>query len=191
MPAGDDRELLRNVRAGSMVAFAELYARHQAAAHTMAFQVAPVPADADDLVSEAFTKILDVLRRGGGPDRAFRAYLLTTVRNLASAAGARSRRTLLAADLDDYCEPQEPVPCTDPVTEELERARVSEAFAQLPKRWRQVLWSVEVEDQKPSDLSRRYNISRNGAAALVYRARKGLRQAYNQSRPSRTLVGAA
>lgn len=191
MPAGDDRKLLCNVRAGSMVAFAELYARHQTAARTMALQVAPVPADAEDLVSEAFTKILDVLRRGGGPEQAFRAYLLTTIRNLASAAGAKSRRTLLAADLDGLCEPQEPVPFNDPITEELERARVSEAFARLPKRWRQVLWSVEVENQTPSDLSRRYNISRNSAAALVYRARKGLRQAYNQSLPAPALTGAA
>ncbi|WP_406688757.1 sigma-70 family RNA polymerase sigma factor [Saccharopolyspora sp. ID03-671] len=183
MPAGDDRKLLRNVRSGSMVAFAELYARHQAAAHTMAVQVATVPADAEDLVSEAFTKILDVLRRGGGPEQAFRAYLLTTIRNLAAAHAAKSRRTLLAADLDGYCEPQEPVPCTDPISEEWERTRVCEAFSRLPQRWRQVLWSVEVENQTPSDLSRRYNISRNSAAALVYRARKGLRQAYNEALP--------
>ncbi|SFS41485.1 RNA polymerase sigma factor [Saccharopolyspora flava] len=187
MPAGDDRKLLRNVRSGSMVAFAELYARHQAAAHTMAVQVAAVPADAEDLVSEAFTKILDVLRRGGGPEQAFRAYLLTTIRNLAAANAAKSRRTLLAADLDDYCEPQEPV-CTDPIAEERERARVCEAFSRLPQRWRQVLWSVEVEHQTPSDLGRRYNISRNSAAALVYRARKGLRQSYHQAGPASAML---
>ncbi|MEB3368084.1 RNA polymerase sigma factor [Saccharopolyspora mangrovi] len=179
---------MRNVRAGSMVAFAELYARHQAAARCLAMQVATVPADADDLVSEAFAKILDVLRRGGGPDRAFRAYLLTTVRNLAAGASAKARRTVLSADLDDFCEPQEQVRFHDPGAEELELARVREAFARLPKRWRQVLWSVEVEDQTPSDLSRRYNISRNSAAALVYRARKGLRQAYVQRLPALTEV---
>ena len=42
-----------------------------------------VPArDVDDLVSEAFAKVLAVLQRGGGPDLAFRAYLLTAVRRL-------------------------------------------------------------------------------------------------------------
>ncbi len=180
MSAGDDGTLLQEVRTGSMIAFAELYARHRTAAHTMALQVAAVPADADDLVSEAFAKILDVLRRGSGPDRAFRAYLLTTIRNLAAGVNAKSRRMILAADIDEFCEPEEPVQFTDGAIGEHERACVSEAFAHLPARWRQVLWSVEVEDQTPSDLSRRYNLSRNSAAALVYRARKGLRQAYEQ-----------
>jgi len=36
----------------------------------------------EDLVSEAFVKVLQVLQRGGGPDVAFRAYLLTAVRRL-------------------------------------------------------------------------------------------------------------
>ena len=188
MPPGDERMLLRDVRAGSTIAFAELYALHRTAARTTALQVAAVPSDADDLVSEAFTKILDVLRRGGGPDRAFRAYLLTTIRNLAAASNAKSRRTFLAADLEEFCDPLDPVPCTDPAVDELERARVSEAFARLPKRWRQVLWSVEVENQTPSELSRRYNLSRNSAAALVYRARKGLRQAYERNLRTRKLT---
>ncbi len=38
--------------------------------------------DADDLVSEAFAKVLTIVQRGGGPDLAFRAYLLTAVRSL-------------------------------------------------------------------------------------------------------------
>jgi DNA-directed RNA polymerase specialized sigma24 family protein len=36
-------------------------------------------AEADDVVAETFAKILDLLHRGGGPDDAFRPYLLTAV----------------------------------------------------------------------------------------------------------------
>jgi DNA-directed RNA polymerase specialized sigma24 family protein len=36
--------------------------------------------EADDVVAETFAKILDLLHRGGGPDDAFRPYLLTAVR---------------------------------------------------------------------------------------------------------------
>ena len=58
-----------------------LFARHVDAARRLARQLVR-GSDADDLVSEAFTKVMGVLQRGGGPDIAFRAYLLTAVRRL-------------------------------------------------------------------------------------------------------------
>ena len=42
----------------------------------------PDSVDSDDLVSDAFAKVLTVVQSGGGPDVAFRAYLLTAVRRL-------------------------------------------------------------------------------------------------------------
>ncbi|MER6991210.1 sigma-70 family RNA polymerase sigma factor [Saccharopolyspora hirsuta] len=179
MYAGDDGTLLEAVRSGSSEAFAELYDRHRTAARTMAKQVAPTPADVDDLVAEAFANVLDVLRRGGGPDTAFRPYLLTTIRNLAAAASSRDRRVHLAAELDGFC-PDEYLPFVDPAVAELERNLVKQAFTRLPRRWRHVLWYVEVENQTPAEVGKRFGISRNSAAALAYRARKGLREAYTQ-----------
>ncbi|MGW1677018.1 RNA polymerase sigma factor [Saccharopolyspora sp. NPDC002376] len=179
MCAGDDGALLEAVRSGSSAAFAELYARHRAAARTMAKQVAATPADVDDLVSEAFANILDVLQRGAGPVTAFRAYLLTAIRNLAAAASSRDRRVLLAAELDGS-QLDETLPFVDPAVAELERNLVKQAFSRLPRRWRHVLWCVEVEKQTPAEVGRHFGISRNSAAALTYRARKGLREAYTQ-----------
>ncbi|GAA0526143.1 hypothetical protein GCM10011581_13610 [Saccharopolyspora subtropica] len=180
MSEGDERVLLEAVRSGSAEAFGELYSRHNTAAHTMARQVADSPIDAEDLVSEAFTKILDVLRRGGGPDTAFRAYLLTTVRNLAAASSARSRRVQLAGELDAFDLAGFAVPFTDPAVVQWERSLVAEAFARLPRRWQHVLWYVEVECLSAVEVGERFGISRNSAAALAYRARKGLREAYWQ-----------
>ena len=37
---------------------------------------------AEDLVSEAFTKVLVVILHGAGPQHAFRPYLVATIRNL-------------------------------------------------------------------------------------------------------------
>ncbi|MBB5155033.1 RNA polymerase sigma factor [Saccharopolyspora phatthalungensis] len=180
MLAGDDRTLLEAVRAGSNSAFGELYARHCTAAHTMAKQVAETPTDAEDLVAEAFAKILDVVRRGGGPDTAFRAYLLTTVRNLAMALNSRGRRLHLAAELEAFCAPESHLSSTDPAMVEPERDLVGKAFARLPRRWRHVLWYVEIEHRTTAEVGKRFGISRNSAAALAYRARKGLREAYSQ-----------
>ncbi|WP_223839915.1 RNA polymerase sigma factor [Saccharopolyspora pogona] len=172
MFAGDDRMLLDSVRAGSAEAFGELYARYRTAAHAMAKQIVGTPADAEDLVAEAFAKILDVLRRGGGPHSAFRAYLLTTVRNLAMALNNRGRRVQLAAELDGFFGPENHVQFVDPAVLELERELVGKAFARLPHRWRRVLWCMEAERLTTADVSRKLGISRNSAAALAYRARK-------------------
>src|SRR5512132_1127731 len=68
-----DAELISAVRGGDVDAYGELFARHVDAARRLARQLSG-PADADDLVSDAFTKVLTVLQRGGGPDLAFRAY---------------------------------------------------------------------------------------------------------------------
>ena len=79
--APSDAELIAAVRGGDQAAYGELFERHRDAATRLARQIAG-SSDADDLVSEAFIKVLNVLSAGGGPDLAFRAYLLTAVRRL-------------------------------------------------------------------------------------------------------------
>src|SRR3954452_4927101 len=76
-----DAELISRVRGGDTAAYGDLFSRHVQAANRLAKQLIRGP-DADDLVSEAFAKVLTVLQAGGGPDVAFRAYLLTSVRRL-------------------------------------------------------------------------------------------------------------
>jgi hypothetical protein len=52
------------------------------------------------------------------------------------------------------------------------------AFASLPERWRTVLWHTEVEEETPAEIAPLLGMRPNGVAALAYRAREGLRQAY-------------
>src|ERR1700753_1509655 len=75
-PLGDS-DLLHAIRSGDITAYATLYERHAAAARVLAFQLVRGPAEVDDVVAEAFTKVLDLLQRGGGPEDAVRPYLLT------------------------------------------------------------------------------------------------------------------
>ena len=73
--------------------------------------------DSDDLVSDAFTKVMGALQRGGGPDIAFRAYLLTAVRRLhVDRIRAQSRLT----PSDDLSEFDPGVPFQDTVVEQFE-----------------------------------------------------------------------
>ncbi|HEX5862607.1 MAG TPA: sigma-70 family RNA polymerase sigma factor, partial [Nocardioides sp.] len=169
-----DAELISAVRGGDVDAYGELFERHVAAARRLARQLVP-PADAEDLVSEAFAKVLSLLQRGAGPDLAFRAYLLTAVRRLhvdRIRAGARVQPT-------DDLEPFDPgVPFRDTAVEGFENGAAARAFASLPERWQAVLWHTEVEGQKPADVAVHLGMSANSVSALAYRAREGLRQAF-------------
>jgi len=53
-----DAELITAVRGGTIRAYGLLYARHVQAARNLARQLAMTPVDADDLVSDAFAKVL-------------------------------------------------------------------------------------------------------------------------------------
>ena len=169
-----DAELIAAVRGGDVDAYGELFARHVDAARRLAGQLAG-PGDADDLVSDAFTKVLTVLQRGGGPDLAFRAYLLTAVRRLhvdRIRSGSRLR------PVDDLTPFDPGVPFHDTAVEGFDNATAAKAFASLPERWQMVLWHTEVEQQKPADIAVLLGMSANSVSALAYRAREGLRQAF-------------
>jgi DNA-directed RNA polymerase specialized sigma24 family protein len=54
-------------------------------------------AEADDVVAETFAKILDLLRRGGGPDDAFRPYRWRASAGRCSAWVSRERKATSVA----------------------------------------------------------------------------------------------
>ena len=169
-----DAELISAVRGGDVDAYGELFQRHVGAARRLARQLVVGP-DVDDLVSEAFAKVMVVLQRGGGPDLAFRAYLLTSVRRLHVDRIRASARLHHTDDLEPF---DRGVPFRDTAVEGFESAAAARAFASLPERWQLVLWHTEVEGQKPAEIAPLLGLSPNSVSALAYRAREGLRQAF-------------
>ncbi|SDL10473.1 sigma factor [Nonomuraea jiangxiensis] len=171
-----DAQLLQAVRDGDAAAFGRLYERHVAAARALARQLVR-GAEVEDVVAESFTKILDLVGRGGGPDSGFRTYLLTVVRRTVYDRGRVESRQVSTGEIELY---DPGVPFVDPALVGLEKSLIARAFLSLPERWRAVLWHTEVERSKPADLTSLLGLSANGVAALAYRAREGLRQAYLQ-----------
>jgi RNA polymerase sigma factor (sigma-70 family) len=169
-----DAELISRVRGGDLAAYGELFERHVDAARRLSRQLLRGP-DADDLVSDAFTKVMTVLQKGGGPDVAFRAYLLTAVRRL-HVDKIRSQSRLTSSD--DMTEFDPGVPFHDTAVAGFESGAAAKAFSSLPERWQLVLWHLEVEGQKPADIAPLLGMSANSVSALAYRAREGLRQAF-------------
>ena len=166
--------------------YEELYVRYTPAARGLALSMVP-PDVADDIVAEAFARVLAAIRAGGGPDHAFRPYLLAAVRNLANDWIAARRRVTVIGDLGEEAGDRSALLISgfsrDAETEAEARAEallIVRAFSRLPERWRTVLWQLEVEGKTPAEVAPMFGLSGNGASALAMRAREGLRQAYLQ-----------
>lgn len=173
-----DADLILSARGGDDAAFSELYHRHLGAARAAARSLVRSRSDADDLVSEAFTRVLRALRKGGGPEVAFRPYLLTAVRN---AFYDRSRKDGRVEVRDEVPEDLDAVLVARAAMAGEDKELVARAFANLPERWQTVLWHTEVEGRPPAEVAPMLGIAPNAVAALAYRAREGLREAYLQA----------
>jgi RNA polymerase sigma factor (sigma-70 family) len=167
-----DAVLIAAVRRGDVNAYGVLYERHLAAAKRAAAYLVNTGAEREDLVAEAFTRVLQMLRSGRGPAQELRPYLLVTMRH--AAINAARKATTLFADVPEYL----PAMADDPADARLNGEEAASAFAELPERWRQVLWHTEVEGASPATIAPMLGMTPNGVSALAYRAREGLRQAY-------------
>ncbi len=183
-----DPELIAGVRAGDTAAFGVLYERHADAARKVAAQYTNTPVDIDDVVSESFSRVLRALQQGDGPDLAFRAYLFTIVRRTGMDIINKGIRTKPRDDMSPYeAALGYEAPSDEPAMEGFEHGLVADAFKSLPERWQAVLWYTEVEKKSPKEIAPLLGLSANGVAALSYRAREALRQAYLQQHLSSTI----
>jgi DNA-directed RNA polymerase specialized sigma24 family protein len=74
-------------------------------------------AEADDIVAESFARVLAQLKRGRGPDSAFRPYLLTTVRRVAYDRLRAEGKLVVSGEMEAF---DPGVPFADPALADLE-----------------------------------------------------------------------
>lgn len=161
-----------------MGAYETLYSRSVDAARRYARSLTRCPADADDAVAEAFTRILDLLERGRGPREAFVGYLLRTVRNLVNDGHRRERRVTPS---EDVAGGQRLVASSRPdatVLTAMEAATVRRAFDRLHDSWREVLLQVDIAERAPRVVAEASGENPHTVSGRVHRAREGLRDAY-------------
>ncbi len=171
-----DAELVARVRAREDAPYAELYRRHRHAATALARTLIDRAA-ADDVVADAFEKLFLRIRSGGGPQTAFRPYLLQTVRTVAVDSSRRARRVVVADDPD---QPDETVgtPGDSLFDTVYERTTLARAFGALPDRWQTFLWLSCVEGADRQEIATILGIRVGGVSQLGIRAREGLRRAF-------------
>ncbi|MGH8975954.1 MAG: RNA polymerase sigma factor [Acidimicrobiia bacterium] len=172
-----DDHLMERARAGDSAAFEALYLRHRATARRIALVLTASSADADDAVAEGFTRLLAALPRLAGRPVVFRAYLITTIKNVVTD---RHRRLGRIEPCDEMPERSWLAESDERMVMADEQSLVRQALDGLPARWRTVLWLTAVEGLSPAEVGRRIGVSPAAVAALAYRSRQKLRLAYHQ-----------
>ena len=176
-----DQDLVSRVRHGDTAAFGDLYAHHSAAAHRAARRISRDPHVAEDVVSEAFARVFKALQAGQGPTGDLFPYLLVTMRNVAASWGRESVRWTPVGDDTAFAprDARDSVAGADELpVDRLNMSLTSAAFETLPRRWRTVLWYLEVEGESAADVGQRLGLSDVAVRQLARRAREGLREAY-------------
>jgi DNA-directed RNA polymerase specialized sigma24 family protein len=154
-----DAELIVMARRGDGDAFAELRARHEAAAGRLARLLHGSSLDGDELVDRAFVQVRDAIERGTGPDVGLRVTVLATLRRLAGPADAANAWPTMTP-----------------------RPELARAYRSLPEPWRVVLWYTDIEAVPAADAAAHLGVGIRDLAALSYRARARLRHAYLAAR---------
>lgn len=174
---GGDSDLIDGVRAGDLSAMALLYDSHRDQALEFARSVMSEQQEAEDVLHEAFAKAVSAIRNGYGPDQNFGVYLSTCVRSAANSA-RKKQASANPATFEDLDLGSVELPALEAVLSVFEHDGVVAAMQTLPERWRTVLWHAEVMGDPPRDIARLMGIEPNAVSALLIRARKGLRAAF-------------
>ncbi|KUO21458.1 hypothetical protein AQJ91_08970 [Streptomyces dysideae] len=158
--------------------YARIYAEQQPRLVAYARSLTRNAWAAEDLVAEAHFRVWRRLSAGHEIDNV-PAYLMTTVRHLASAAGTSARETPR--------DPQDPqrderaeagVHGDDPAEQVSSVDLLVRVLGQLPERWVKALWLAEAEGQPLAAIGPRIGTGQGATAVLLHRAREGMRQAF-------------
>ena len=146
-------------------AFAALHARTSRALRAYVYRVVGNPSDADDIVQEAFLRML----RADVPaetEEHLRRYLYRVASNLIVDRWRRRRY--------EQGEDVMPEPVSDPPRYE-DDADVAKIFAELKPRDRALLWLAYVEGESHDEIASSLGVGRRGVRVMLFRARRRLR----------------
>lgn len=194
-----DTDLVERLRRGDTNAHDELYRRHATAVRRYARTCCRSNETAEDLTNEVFARTLQAVRRGSGPTKSVRAYLLTSVRHVAAVWVRTEQREQLVEDFAVFAQSagggsgaaasDAHAPGADvQAMRAADQTLVVQAFRSLSERDQTVLWHTAVEEAKPRDVAPLLGLSDNAAAVAAHRARENLRRAYLQAHVSRSLT---
>lgn len=150
-------------------AFTEFYRATSRGLWSYVYRVTGHAADADDIVQEAFCRLLRSAPDNHDEEH-WRRYLYRVASNLVVDRwrhAARQRQDEREAS-DLLVQP--------PRSDDDDRREVARTFAQLSSRERALLWLAYVEDESHQEIARSLGLGRRSIKVLLFRARRKLRE---------------
>jgi RNA polymerase sigma-70 factor, ECF subfamily len=145
-------------------AFSAFYATHARQLWAYVYRVTGNGADADDIVQDAFLRLLRSGPNAGDEER--RRYLFRVASNLMVDRWRRRQR-----DDRDHREslPEVPVPARAPDDD------VARTFGELSARDRALLWLAYVEEEPHQEIAASLGVGTRSVKVLLFRAKRRLR----------------
>ncbi|MFF7068592.1 sigma-70 family RNA polymerase sigma factor [Streptomyces pseudovenezuelae] len=136
---------------------------------------------AEDLVAEAHFRVWRRLSAGHEIDNV-PAYLMTTVRHLASSvASSATHETPRDPQVPQVPEQASAGQMADPAEQVSATDLLVRVLGELPERWVRALWLADAEGQPLETVGRQIGAKQGATAVLLHRAREGMRQAFLRS----------
>jgi RNA polymerase sigma-70 factor (ECF subfamily) len=169
-----DQELIRRALTGDELGYRQLVDRYVRPAMAVAWEFTETLEDAEDLVQEAFRRVVGALESYDA-SRPFRPWFFTILRNLArNAAGARALRVSEA--LEETVADEQPTPLD--VVEKVElQARLDMELESLSEMQRVCFRLCALEGLGSAEVADALGLSDATVRTHVYRARSALRLA--------------
>jgi RNA polymerase sigma-70 factor, ECF subfamily len=181
-PEERDGELVRRTLAGDRSAFGVLVGRYQRGLYGLIRGIVRDPADADDLVQEAFFRAYRYLDRFD-TDRNFRPWIFKIGANLSFRHLRRHRRgTWISIDAADpetgatLGDRLRSVGAEEAVPRRLEQRRLSEALDRLPPLYRSILVLRAVHELHYEEIAETLGIPVGTVMSRLSRARRALKE---------------
>ena len=167
-----DSVLVERARTGDPAAFETLVRRYVRGAHAVALAVVQEPADAEDVVQDAFIRALEQLDTCQ-PDR-FVAWLMRIVRNRAISLQRKKKvRSALPLEWANGARSRD-----DPALSTERRGlrdRLQEALESLPERQREVLLLHDLEGWKHREIGDALEMKEGTVRYTLFQARRAMR----------------
>ena len=146
--------------------FAAFYARSVSGLRAYAHRIVGNGADADDIVQEAFLRMLRADLETDDEEQ-WRRYLYRVASNL--IVDGWRRRQFERPDSSAMREPASRTPRYE------DDAMVARIFAELKPRDRALLWLAYVEGESHEEIASSLGVGRRGVKVMLFRARRRLR----------------
>jgi len=171
--AQTDEELAAASRAGDEIAYSALVQRLLRPAFAVAWEFTGDPDEAEDVVQEAFHRMVRALVRYD-ETRRFRPWFFSILRNVARNRIARAKRWRLE-EIDDAFPDAPEGPLQALEREEIWK-RVEAGMASLPPMQRACFRLIDLEGMTRSDVSEALCVAEGTVRVHLHRARRALRK---------------